>query len=210
MSSFKSIYWRVRITHRSLRRPKFCSFKYRSYTKQNMTKSSELYTATSRKVVGKSARDNPERYCGWVWVRCSSQKFEGMTGEAMDVCLRVLKESNKRIFDSYSARNRQCIDHIKYYSFGIIASTFLPTAFLEIAVYAVLSECLFWHSKRTGLVRDSTRLIVSAALLRNDIPERNNKPVSGYKKGLLLSYGWLRGRNSWRSLRPPPNPLCPS
>ena len=105
MSSFKSIYWRVRITHLSLRRPKFCSFKYRSYTKQNMTKSSELYTATSRKVVGKSARDNPERYCGWVWVRCSSQKFERMTREAMDVCLRVLKESNKRIFDSYSARN---------------------------------------------------------------------------------------------------------
>ena len=105
MSSFKSIYWRVRITHRSLRRPKFCSFKYQSYTKQNMTKSSELYTATSRKVVGKSARDNPERYCGWVWVRCSSQKFERMTREAMDVCLRVLKEGNKRIFDSYSARN---------------------------------------------------------------------------------------------------------
>ena len=24
-----------------------------------------LYTAISRKVVGKSARDNPERYCGW-------------------------------------------------------------------------------------------------------------------------------------------------
>ena len=24
-----------------------------------------LYTATSRQVVGKSARDNPERYCGW-------------------------------------------------------------------------------------------------------------------------------------------------
>ena len=105
MSSFKSIYWRVRIAQRPLRRPKFCSFKYRSYTKQNMAKSSELYTATSRKVVGKSARDNPERYCGWVWVRCSSQKFERMTGEAMDVCLRALKESNKRIFDSYSARN---------------------------------------------------------------------------------------------------------
>ena len=105
MSSFKSIYWRVRIAQRPLRRPKFCSFKYRSYTKQNMNKISELYTATSRKVVGKSARDNPERYCGWVWVRCSSQKFERMTGEAMDVCLRALKESNKRIFDSYSARN---------------------------------------------------------------------------------------------------------
>ena len=24
-----------------------------------------LYTAISRKVVGKSARDNPERHCGW-------------------------------------------------------------------------------------------------------------------------------------------------
>ena len=24
-----------------------------------------LYTTISRKVVGKSARDNPERYCGW-------------------------------------------------------------------------------------------------------------------------------------------------
>ena len=24
-----------------------------------------LYTAISRKFVGKSARDNPERYCGW-------------------------------------------------------------------------------------------------------------------------------------------------
>ena len=24
------------------------------------------YTAISRKVVGKSARENPERYCGWL------------------------------------------------------------------------------------------------------------------------------------------------
>ena len=24
-----------------------------------------VYTAISKKVVGKSARDNPERYCGW-------------------------------------------------------------------------------------------------------------------------------------------------
>ena len=26
------------------------------------------HTAISRKVVGKSARDNPERHCGWFWV----------------------------------------------------------------------------------------------------------------------------------------------
>ena len=33
------------------------------------------YTAVSRKVVGKSARNNPERYCGWFWVHCSWQKL---------------------------------------------------------------------------------------------------------------------------------------
>ena len=32
----------------------------------------------------------------------------------MDVCLRVLKESNKSRFDSYSVRNK-CIDHIPYH-----------------------------------------------------------------------------------------------
>ena len=60
------------------------------------------YKAISRKVVGKSARDNPERYCGWFWVHCSSKKFERMAQEAIDVCLCVLKESNKGRFDSYS------------------------------------------------------------------------------------------------------------
>ena len=64
------------------------------------------YTAISRKVIGKSARDNPERYsCGWFWVYCSLKKFwKNGTREAMDVCFRVLKESNKSRFDSYSVR----------------------------------------------------------------------------------------------------------
>ena len=74
-----------------------------------------LHTANSRKVVGKSARDNPERYCGWFWIHCSSKKIERMTREAMDVCLRVLKESNKSRFDSYSVRNRVLIiSHITF------------------------------------------------------------------------------------------------
>ena len=34
-----------------------------------------------------------------------SKKFERMAREAMDTCLRVLKESNKSRFDSYSVRN---------------------------------------------------------------------------------------------------------
>ena len=34
---------------------------------------------------------------GFLKVLCSSKKFERMAGEAMGVCLRVLKESNKSV-----------------------------------------------------------------------------------------------------------------
>ena len=85
-------------------------------------------TAVSRKVVGKCARDNPERYCGCFLVHCFSKKFQRMTGEARDVCLRVLKESNKGRFDSYSVRNK-CIDHIPYYLSGLSYAKFLRQPF---------------------------------------------------------------------------------
>ena len=43
------------------------------------------------------------------------RNFERMAGEAMDVCLRVLKESNKSRFDSYSVRNSVLIiSHITF------------------------------------------------------------------------------------------------
>ena len=72
-------------------------------------------TPISRKVVGKSARNKPERYCGWFWADCFSKKFERMAGEAVDICLRVLKESNKSRFDSYSVRNSVLIiSHITF------------------------------------------------------------------------------------------------
>ena len=42
----------------------------------------------------KWARDNPERYCGWFWILCSSKKFErmardsgGSRGGAPPLCL---------------------------------------------------------------------------------------------------------------------------
>ena len=74
-----------------------------------------VYTAILRQVVGKSARENPERYCGWFWFRCSSKEFERMAREAMDVCLRVLKESNKSRFDRYSVRSSiLIISHITF------------------------------------------------------------------------------------------------
>ena len=60
-----------------------------------------LDTAVSRKVVGKSARDNPERCCGWFCLPCS-KKFERMAREATDICSQVLVKSNKSRFNSYS------------------------------------------------------------------------------------------------------------
>ena len=86
-----------------------------------------LYTALSEKVAGKSARDNPERYCGWFKVNCSSNKFERMAREAMDVCLRALKESNKSRFNN--------MNHIPYYLSGLSLAHCFPTNFLGIAVY---------------------------------------------------------------------------
>ena len=59
-----------------------------------------LYTAVWLKVVGKSARDNPQRCCWWFCLPCSPKKFERMTREATDICSRELMESNKRRFDT--------------------------------------------------------------------------------------------------------------
>ena len=56
-----------------------------------------------------------------------------MAREAMAVCLRVLKESNKSRFDSYSVRNGVLI--IPYITFRDCRVQFFLTTFLEIAVY---------------------------------------------------------------------------
>ena len=100
------------------------------------------YTAVSRKVVGESARDNPERYCGWFCLPCSPKKFERMAREATDICWRVLMESNNSRFDSYS-REEQCIDHIPHFLSGLSRAHFFPTTFLEIAVYKGISTARF-------------------------------------------------------------------
>ena len=91
------------------------------------------YTAVSRKVVGKSARDNPERYCGWFCLPCSPKKFERMAREAMDICSWVLMEQKL-------VQQLQSLGTV-YWSypilpFGVVACTFFPTTFLEIAVYS--------------------------------------------------------------------------
>ena len=50
------------------------------------------------------------------------------TGEAMDLCLRVLKESNKSRFDNGSVRE-QCIDHIPYHLSGLSRAQFFRQPF---------------------------------------------------------------------------------
>ena len=57
----------------------------------------------------------------------------------MDICLRVLKESNKSKFDGYCVRNSVLIvSHITFRDCSV--HTFFPTTFLEIAVYNI-----FWR-----------------------------------------------------------------
>ena len=54
----------------------------------------------------------------------------------MDVCLRVLKESNKSRFDSYSVRNSVLNIRISHITFRDCRVHIFPTNFLEIAAYA--------------------------------------------------------------------------
>ena len=56
-----------------------------------------------------------------------------MAREAMNVCLRVLKKSNKSRFDSYSVRNSVLI--ISHITFRDCLVHVFATTFLEIAVY---------------------------------------------------------------------------
>ena len=61
------------------------------------------------------------------------RNLKELARKAREMCLRVLKESDRSRFDSYS-RQEQCIDHIPYYLSGLSRALF-PTTFLEIAVY---------------------------------------------------------------------------
>ena len=51
------------------------------------------------------------------------RNLKELARKAMKMCLRVLKESNKSRFDSYS-RQEQCVDHIPYYLSGLSCAHF--------------------------------------------------------------------------------------
>ena len=55
---------------------KIMKFKFYVFTVRSHPLYGHPYTAISRKVVGQSARDNPERYCVLFWIHCSLKKFK--------------------------------------------------------------------------------------------------------------------------------------
>ena len=63
----------------------------------------------------------------------------------MDICLRVIKESNKSRFDSYS--QEQCIDHIPYYFSELSRAHFFRQPSRNIAVSTV-SEYSFRYIEK--------------------------------------------------------------
>ena len=67
------------------------------------------------------------------------RNLKELARKAMEVCFRVLKESNKSRFDSYS-RHEQCIDHIPYSTFRDCRVHLFPTTFLEIVVCILENE----------------------------------------------------------------------
>ena len=85
-------------------------------------------TAISRKVVGKSARDNPKGIVGGFEFTVLQRNLKELARKAMKMCLRVLTESNESRFDSYS-REEQCIDHIPYYLSGLSRANFFRQTF---------------------------------------------------------------------------------
>ena len=56
------------------------------------------------------------------------RNLKKMAQEATDICLRVLKESSKSMFDSYS-RQEPCIDHIPYFLSGLSCAHFFRQPF---------------------------------------------------------------------------------
>ena len=156
--------------------------------------SSKQYTAISRKVVGESAHDNPEKQCGLFWVRCSSKEFERMAREAIDVCLRILKESNNRRFDGCSARNsvliishvsfRDCCVHIFSDNLSQNSRTFVTVYHKTRSVSVSLTKNNNKHTKKKTW---SERLLNPLCFLKKAILPKNVQTLAYLYFLILIS-----------------------
>ena len=104
------------------------------HTDNILSSYTKIYTAISRKVVGRSARDNPERYCWWFWVHCSSRHLKEWH-ERPWTYVRAAKGKQQLKVGSTATVSGTVYWLYPIWPFGIVACTFFPTIFLEIAVY---------------------------------------------------------------------------
>ena len=86
------------------------------------------YIAILRKVVGKVHATILKGIVGGFDFSFFQRNLKEFARKAMEMCLRVLKESNKSRSDSYS-RQEQCIGHIPYYLSGLSRAHFLRQHF---------------------------------------------------------------------------------
>ena len=81
-----------------------------------------------------------------LWVVLSllflKRNLKELVGKAMEMCLRVLKESNKSRFDSYS-RQKQYIDHIPYYLSGLSRARFSDNLSRNSCIYKCNICCMY-------------------------------------------------------------------
>ena len=81
------------------------------------------------------------------------------------MCLRVLKESNKSKFDSFS-RYEQCIDHIPYYISGLPRAHFFRQPFSK-QLYSIPSLRFVTHCR---LRRKKSDAELGSAVSCSDYP----------------------------------------
>ena len=144
------------------------------------------YTAISRKVVGKVLATIPKGIVGGFELLTVFQRnLKERHAKAMDICLRVLKESNKSRFDSYS-RQEQCIDHIQYFLSGLSRAHF--------------SDNLSWNSCRmkfTVQILFSAFLFICYQVFRSEgymtqYKDKSKNDVSQDSSEKPFKFRWLK------------------
>ena len=92
----------------------------------------------------------PKGIVGGVEFTVFQKNLKEWQEKTMDICLRVLKESNKSRFDNYSVRKSVLnISHITFRAFRV---HIFPTVFLEIAVYIQLPRGVATHLRQASVV----------------------------------------------------------
>ena len=100
------------------------------YTRAVMFMTSFIqYTAFSRKRLSEKVHATiPKGIVDCFKFTVLQRNLKELARKAMEMCLRVLKESNESRLDSYS-RQEQCIDHIPYYLSGLSRAHFFRQLF---------------------------------------------------------------------------------